>query len=449
MAVLWLLVAYGSKRRPAPPAPILEWHYTFHMKKENIPMAASKGSIAVTLTTIGILFFVLGLLGTVTGTVLPNLKQEFGLSNENASFVYLYWSLGFFCGAYAGGRFFKIFGIKRLLIAILLISIALLFSLYSATSIAAYKYSISLLAVMVGALFTAGHGIVGSMASANRTSNLSLMDFVVSMGYFSSPLLINGMDFLKGPLSGNWRMIFLLAGALLLIVILLSLAADIGGREQGYSKEQGRANARYIFLLTKPIFISFAIASIFLHAAEWGHNVWFVTYAHEVKGLSTSYARTGFSFFLIGTAFSRLINSWLARAFQPAALLAFYLAIAVAGVLSILVSHSYVFLSLSNLAFGFGLGALFPIILGLSMNAAPAHGSMLSAIALMSGTIGAQGASYLIGHFADRISLDGSYRCVAFAMIAFFFWASAFLYFYVKFPKPITGISDRASEVKI
>ncbi|AGC47133.1 major facilitator family transporter [Myxococcus stipitatus DSM 14675] len=363
-------------------------------------------------------FFVFGLLGTVTGVTLPNLKQEFGVTNESAGVVFVYWSVGVLVGAFIGGKVFYLAQARTLFIATSLASLVCLLLLYREREFLTYKLLIFALSLSGSLFFTAGHATAARVGRDNKVSILSFMDFLFSLGSVSTPLLVNAFTSPGRWLGGGWRLVFLVAAGLLVVAMALAtrLSAHAGAPPPERTSE--RSGAGYLSLLSDPLFLCFMFASLFLHATEWGHGVWFVTYASEVVGLPPAQAREAFSFFLIGMAASRLLGSWLIWNLKSSTLMALLISSATVAAISLLDYRSYHALCILNFMFGLGLGALFPLLLGLSMERAPAQSAMLSGIGLMAGTLGAKSISYVIGLLADQSSLAESYRSVSWTMVA-------------------------------
>ncbi|WP_437961045.1 MFS transporter [Sorangium sp. So ce119] len=378
-------------------------------------------------------FFVFGLLSTVIGVTIPNIKQEFDISNEQAGLIFVYWSVGTLLGSYIGGRVYHAARTKTLFTATAVTSIVCLVLLYGEQDLLRYKLYIFLVSLSGSVFFTAGHATAAHVSISNRASTLSFMDFAVSLGNLSTPFLVNYLVSSDGWVRNDWRLVFVVATALLVVVVGLSLTTNLDALDAVRSTAAGKID--HLSVLAHPMVLVLMMASLFLHATEWGHSVWFVTYAHEIVGLSPEEARETFSLFLIGMASSRLLASWLTWLFRPMTLMAALIAIATVAAVSISGYQDYYALRVLNFMFGFGIGALFPLLLGLSMDRAPAQAQLLSSAGLMAGTLGAKGASYTIGLFADQSSLGESYRYVSWATIALLGSVLTFLSFYSKFPK--------------
>ncbi|WP_437693506.1 MFS transporter [Sorangium sp. So ce176] len=378
-------------------------------------------------------FFVFGLLSTVIGVTIPNIKQEFDISNEQAGLIFVYWSVGTLLGSYIGGRVYHAARTKTLFTATAVTSIVCLVLLYGEQDLLRYKLYIFLVSLSGSIFFTAGHATAAHVSISNRASTLSFMDFAVSLGNLSTPFLVNYFVSSDGWVRDDWRMVFVVATGLLVVVVGLTLTTNLDALDAVRSTAAGKID--HLSALAHPMVLVLMMASLFLHATEWGHSVWFVTYAHEVVGLSPEEARETFSLFLIGMASSRLLASWLTWLFRPMTLMAALIAIATVAAVSISNYQDYYALRVLNFMFGFGIGALFPLLLGLSMDRAPAQAQLLSSVGLMAGTLGAKGASYTIGLFADQSSLGESYRYVSWATIALLGSVLTFLSFYSSFPK--------------
>ncbi|MGK3993731.1 MFS transporter [Sorangium sp. So ce1024] len=378
-------------------------------------------------------FFVFGLLSTVIGVTIPNIKQEFDISNEQAGLIFVYWSVGTLLGSYVGGRIYHAAKTKTLFTATAITSIVCLLLLHGEQDLLRYKLYIFIVSLSGSIFFTAGHATAAHVSTSNRASTLSFMDFSVSLGNLSTPLLVNYLMSSDGWVRHDWRLVFVIATALLIVVVGLSLTIDLDPLDAVRSASTGKIG--HLSALTHPMFIVLMLASLFLHATEWGHSVWFVTYANEVVGLAPEEARETFSLFLIGMALSRLLASWLTWFFRPMTLMATLISIATIAAVSLSDYQDYYALRVLNFMFGFGVGALFPLLLGLSMDRAPAQAQLLSSAGLMAGTLGAKGASYAIGLAADQSSLAESYRYVSWATLALLASVLTFLSFYAKFPK--------------
>ena len=390
-------------------------------------------------------FFVFGLLSTVIGVALPNIKQEFGLSNQQAGLVFVCWSLGTLVGSYVGGKVFHAARIRALLSATAMVAVTSLLFLYGERQPALFKLHVFIVAMSGAVFLSVGHATAAHVNARQRASTLSLMDFCVSMGNLVTPLLVNYLVSARGAADGDWRLVFVVAAVLLVGVAALALACDL--RVSRREDRGASAAVGYRAVATMPVFLVFMFASLFLHATEWGHTVWFVTYASEVVHLSPAEAREVLSLFLVGMACSRLLGGSLLRVVRPTTLMAVLASLAAVAALSIVDHRSFYALRLLNLAFGFGLGALFPLLLGLSMDRAPGQAQLLSGMGLMAGTVGAKSASYLMGVFADRSSLGRTYGCVAVTMVALVACVMMFLLLYLKKPRAQLAVVRPADEV--
>ncbi|MEX0732401.1 MAG: MFS transporter [Aquisalimonadaceae bacterium] len=371
----------------------------------------------LTFLILAINFFVLGLLSTIIGVSIPEIKADFQINNEQAGALFVYWSAGFFIGAFFGGKAFYVLNIKALFIVVSLASITCLSVLYATDNIIVFGIVSFLLSSFLSTLLTAGHAVAARINSRNKAATISILDFTVSMGNLATPLLINFVYRSNVELF-DWRSIFALSGILLLISVILVLANRFDSfkldKEDTFTRGAG-----YLRVIFTPVFFSFMVACFFMQAVEWGHIVWFVTYASEGLQLTANEAREVFTYFLGGMVIARFLNGvYLARRFKPSLLLITMLVSATVASFIILTVADVMLLSIFNFAFGFGYGAVFPLLLGLSMDVEPRYSALLSGIGLMAGTIGAQIASYLIGFLSENVSINYAYGYVFFSMAA-------------------------------
>jgi MFS family permease len=75
--------------------------------------------------------------------------------------------------------------------------------------------------------------------------------------------------------------------------------------------------------------------------------------------------------------------------------------------------------SISNFLFGLGVGVAFPMLLSLMINAAPTQSSKLSALLMISFTLGAQLAGLFIGNLADWTSVQIAYSTLLGGLVLF------------------------------
>lgn len=365
-------------------------------------------------------FFVLGFLGTAIGVLIPDLKIAYGINNEQAGLLFVCWSTGSFAGAYLGGWIYNHGRERAIFAASSLGCIGLIAMVSGAASSIIFGAAIFLLSILSSVLFTAGHAAVTRTAVNGKASKLSLMDFFVSSGNLATPLIAAVLPLVMTQML-VWKAVFLIA-SLPFICVLVALHAPLGpnSREMGSEKEAEKIRTvGYFGLLSQPIFLGFLAVSILLHAAEWAHSVWFVSYAQSALSLSVEDARAILGLFLGGMALSRLLCSRILHKFDSRmVLIAFAVAAAVCAC-AMLGRNGAASLAAINFAMGFFFGVSFPVLLGLTMELSPSESSRLSGLGLMGGTLGAQGLAYTVGALADHTSLGDAYRLVPLVMSIF------------------------------
>jgi fucose permease len=374
-------------------------------------------------------FFVLGFLSTLVGVIIPNLKADFAVTNEQAGLSFVCWSSGSFCGAYLGGWLFSPKRERALFLLCSALAIVMLLALSVVPNMTAFNSWVFVLSLTGSVLFTTGHASAAESALHCKASTLSLMDFFVSVGNFSTPFLAGALPLVSSD-PAIWKLIFPIAALPFVAIFVLALRRRPEVPASAEGVVQPSAPTRYARLLRQPIFAMFFVVSMLLHAAEWAHSVWFVSYASEVVGLSVPEAQRVLGFFLSGMAVSRLVCGALLRRFDAKVMVGLFVVCAAGFSMLIPVAHEMLALAALNFGLGFFFGVAFPILLGLTMELTPAHSSLLSGLGLMGGTIGAQGLAYLIGAVADQASLAQAYRFVPAAMVAFAGSVLAFMRMY-------------------
>lgn len=153
-------------------------------------------------------------------------------------------------------------------------------------------------------------------------------------------------------------------------------------------------------------------------AIEWTQNVWFVTYAIEAKGVADDLARFSVAFFTAGMIVVRLAVVWLGNRSNAPALVLGLVVLALLGAVGLGPAEQVALLFTANFTLGLGIGALFPVLLGIAMDRNPPASSSYSSILIITTTAGAQAASVFVGVLAGNINFSAAYLAVpVFALI--------------------------------
>jgi predicted MFS family arabinose efflux permease len=163
-------------------------------------------------------------------------------------------------------------------------------------------------------------------------------------------------------------------------------------------------------------------AGVFAGFIEWGQYFWYVSYGIQTQGISANAARFGMQCFVAGMLAVRCWQAFFHSDLTLHQKLWRLNLLALTGLaVSVLLPHHGLpwLYSISNFLFGLGVGVAFPILLSLMINAAPQQSSKLSALLMISFTLGAQLAGLLIGNLADWAGVQIAYSTLLGALVLF------------------------------
>lgn len=164
------------------------------------------------------------------------------------------------------------------------------------------------------------------------------------------------------------------------------------------------------------------VAGVLAGFVEWGQNFWYVSYAIHVQQLGANAARVGLQAFVAGMVVARCVQAFVHSDWSLRERLWRLNAIAVVGVALGVLWPGHGWFSLyaaGNFLFGLGIGVVFPVLLSIMIDDLPAQASRLSALLMVSFTLGAQSAGLLIGTLCDLFGLRGGYSTLLVAAALF------------------------------
>jgi MFS family permease len=152
-------------------------------------------------------------------------------------------------------------------------------------------------------------------------------------------------------------------------------------------------------------------------AAEWCITAWGATFVEDATGVSTDTAVTLMAGYFGGVVAGRALGSRLARRHDPARLLAFALAVTVAG-FAILWPSTAAAQALVGLSLlGIGLGNLFPMGLSVTVALAPGRTALASGRAVAMTSFAVLVAPLTVGTLADATSLTAALGVVPVVLV--------------------------------
>lgn len=162
-------------------------------------------------------FFLWGSIGVLTGALLPDIMKSFGLSTIHAGLLISFWSVSFVIGSWVSARIANLYKLNTIFIVASGLTLIALLALYQTQMIWLFSTAFGIVGVMIGVSVTIGHSLVGVSFPVKRTSMLSVLDVVFTLGSISAPLGV--IAIVSGGL--NWQFFYLFLGILFALLIAI------------------------------------------------------------------------------------------------------------------------------------------------------------------------------------------------------------------------------------
>lgn len=340
-------------------------------------------------------FFVAGSLGTFAASALPELQRQFSISTAEGSLLYVVWGFGIVAGCLISARAITRYGPASILACAALAGALATHASVGTDNYAVFLLTYACLGATSGAIITTGHGFVGRRSNMRRASNISALDFALSLGTVVAPMLVTYFASQSTDASG-WRDVLATFEACLFLFTAVVAFLNFGGPLPS-PPSSGLGGGSRVSLAIGPVLTWFAFVCFFHHAFEYGHTYWFVTYGAAMPGIGVDKAREILVGFLSGVIVSRMVLSWLSTEEGLRHILSVSVAIALALIVFMPSYRTYTSLYLANVAFGVAVGVVFPSLLAIAVSTSDRRGAVFSSVALISGALGAQLSALLLG----------------------------------------------------
>lgn len=368
-----------------------------------------KQSYLPALVTLGVLYFMMGLITCLNDTLVPFFKDGFTLSYAESSLVQFYFFLTYGLMSIPAGRLVGKIGYKNGIVLGFLIAAfgALLF--FPASMMHAYG-------LFLTALFILAIGIVVLQVAANpyvtvlgppktASSRLTLVQGVGSLGTTVAPLL--GAHFIlskSGSVTNSseavrypYLMIALVLVMIALVVYRLQLPSiKSGAVTQTHSGEPGKN----IFSFRN---LNLGAIGIFAYVgAEVSIGTFLTNYTVDSLQIQAESANNYVAVYWGSMAVGRLVGFVILKAIKPARVLSVCAAMSILLIV-ISVNSSGLVAVWTMIATGLFNSVMFAIIFSLSVNGLGAHTSQASGI-LSTAIVGGAVVSYIQGWLIDHYS---------------------------------------------
>jgi fucose permease len=341
-------------------------------------------------------FYLIGIVGTLLGPILPLLSHRWQLNDEQAGYLFTAQSSGGLIGALCSGWLIRRFGFGPLLVAgFALISIA--YGLIGFVGWAAGYSCLFVTGLGVGLTVPTINLLTSELNPDRRAAALNLVNFVWGLGAISSPLgvalLIRDGE-LRGPLLG---LSALLAG----LSIFVRLKRPAGSKlDEDPSNSPPIESPRRGWL--KPYALMTG-ALIFLYSGtEAATGGWLATYMRRMPGEGGSRWWLTQSFFWAGLLAGRSGAPFVLRRWSEERLILSGLMAALGGFSLILLGYSPLLISAGAGLTGLGLAPIFPTTIALFTQHYGRQSMRMTPRLFVLASLGGACLPWLVGYFSMR-----------------------------------------------
>ena len=378
-----------------------------------------------------------GIFGNLLGSLTTEISADLQLTPKHIGWLVFWGNVGSAIGAFLGGDLVYRVRPRYLLMTYLSGMIVAIGVMIMSHSFASLISGFILYEIMVIAMATLGHTLIGQMnlVSRIRARVLALLDVGWSIGASIAPLWVIAL-LRADPNGANWRVPYAVFTLLVVVMLFAYNRASIRQAIEQLSQfarprndapsEEGTTQPHahsYLQLVFAPWAIWAWIAAILIGYVEWGHSYWFVNYAHAGREIALDQARLGLMGFTLGMV---LVRAWQAFIHSELSIEQRMVRLGAIGCVAFVLlaflpmSASLPYFALVNFFAGVGIGVVFPILLNHLIDFAPHDTAKFSALLMFSIIIGAQLAGLVIGYVSEHLGVNIGYMTIAFAMLGFF-----------------------------
>lgn len=302
---------------------------------------------------VGILFF--GMAITTLGSVVPDLKLKYQLTDISAGALFSILPLGILLGSLFFGPVCDRYGYK-ILLSVSCICMFLGFEgIGYAPSHLVLKGSVFLFGLGGGAINGATSALVADISEKDKGANLSLLGVFFGIGALGMPFIL-GM--LKNIFSYESTISIVGIATFIVGIFYLLIVFPAAKHQGGFPVKQGLALLKDSFLLLVSFFL------FFQSAYEAIINNWITTYLGRQHGTEAGKALFALSMFSVGMGVMRLLLGSALRNTSAYKIWGLSFSLMLGGLLLIMLGTSFVMPAAGLVLLGAGLAGGFPLMLG-------------------------------------------------------------------------------------
>lgn len=387
-----------------------------------------KQSYLPALITLGVLYFMMGLITCLNDTLVPFFKSGFTLSYAESSLVQFYFFLTYGVMSIPAGKLVEKVGYKK--------GMVLGFSIAAVGALLFFPASIlHMYALFLAALFIVAIGIVILQVAANpyvtilgpaktASSRLTMVQGVGSIGTTVAPII--GSYFILSQLGSSEgsseavRFPYLvIAGMLIAIAFTVSRLKLPTVRTVGSQQiNQDNKQVKGVFSFRN---LNFGAIAIFVYVgAEVSIGTFLTNYISDTMHIDVKDSNTFVAFYWGGMMVGRLIGSFVLKSIKPSLVLAVCAAMSILLIVISVTSNGQLAIW-SMILIGVFNSVMFAIIFSLSVNGLGEHTTKASGI-LSTAIVGGAIISYAQGLLIDSFTWPVAFMLplVCYAYILFY-----------------------------
>jgi MFS family permease len=339
---------------------------------------------------LGILLF--GIVLISLGSILPLLRERFGLSDLATGSLLTLLPFGLLIGSLVFGPIVDRYGYKILLLISSLMIFAGLEGIAFSAHIMILRLSILLISIGGGAINGATNAVAADTAEGDRGARLSLLGVFFGLGALGVPFLLGVLsDILPHEKILFWIGIFVLFPALFFLFIKFPPP----------KQSQGFPIKKAVRLLKDPWILLVGLVLFLQSGLEGLANNWSTTFLQENKAFINEHALFSLSCLVLGMTTMRLILGWALHKIKSGRVLLASIGISLTASLLIWFFDSLTATYVGMGLLGAGFAASFPVLMGyVAGKYKELSGTALSMVLVMA-LVGNMIFNYAMGLFAS------------------------------------------------
>jgi len=367
-------------------------------------------------------FFCNGLIALMQGSMMPDMKAAYGLTDTMGGLMLSAHSIGNLAAGFLSGVVGVWLGRKKT--AIMLSSLAfigmLLIALFGAPGILFIAFILT--GVGRGSISNFNNGTVNAITGGSATAS-NLLHAVFATGAIVTPM---AFLVLKGAFGWKAGPVFVTICGTISVLNLTRVTVE-------NDKPARKDSARDFSFMKDPVFLVLAAMMLFYLCSEYAINGWLVTYIQSKEslraGLSgegaiTAYSQTMATLLWVVILVGRLFCAWLSQRVHPRKLMLIASIGEAAAFAGVLFSSTLPAVTVCVALTGFCMAGICPMIYAdaaFYTNTYP----MSTGILLSFGSIGGIAMPTVVGALADRYGFGGGMSAILFAICALVLCAAA------------------------